>query len=289
MTVSEAFEAFKSELELPDRKQREAAAAQQDIRARVAVYLDVPSSFLSGSYARYTKIFPLKDIDVIMVRNRERVGLTSDGSGVPAVQALNEVVEAVRRAYPSSATITKQARSVNVQLSGRDFGFDLIPAWLRRPDGYWIPDAESASWLPTDPDAHARFMTQANERCGGKLKPVIKMLKHWSRNNYDLLGSFHLELLCARAFESWELPNYQIGMATSLVYLRDHASEQMVDPIYGISRVDKALSTAEQVKLANRIIGDASNALDTLTMENGGRHSDAIEKWKYIFVNGFPS
>jgi len=289
MTVSDAFEVFKSELELPDRKQSEAAAAQQDIRARVAGYLDVPSSFLSGSYARYTKIFPLKDIDLIIVRNRERVRLTYDGSGIPAVQALDEVVGAVQRAYPRSATVTKQARSVNVELSGLDFGFDLIPAWLRHPDGYWIPDADRGAWLPTDPDAHARFMTQANERCGGKLKPVIKMVKHWSRNNYDLLGSFHLELLCARAFDIWELPNYQIGVATSLVYLRDHSSEQMMDPIYGISRVDKSLSTADQVKVANRTVGDASNALDALTMENEGRHSESIEKWKYIFVHGFPN
>jgi SMODS domain-containing protein len=289
MTVSEAFDAFKSELELPDRKQREASVAQQDIRARISQYLDVPSSFLSGSYARHTKIFPLKDIDLILVRNCAPVGLTSDGSGVSPGQALDEVVGAVRKAYPLAATAAKQARSVNVQLSGLEFGFDLVPAWLRHPDGYWIPDTDRGAWIPTDPDAHAQFMTQSNERCGGKLKPVIKMVKHWSRRNYDLLSSFHLELLCSDSFGGGEIPNYQIGVAAVLVHMQRHATQQMMDPIYGISRVDKSLSSEDQVRITNRIISDANNAVEALRMEKVGRHSEAIEKWKFIFVSGFPT
>jgi hypothetical protein len=39
MTVSEAFDTFKSELELPDRKQKEAAAAQQQLRDEIAKHL----------------------------------------------------------------------------------------------------------------------------------------------------------------------------------------------------------------------------------------------------------
>lgn len=288
MTVSEAFESFKSELELPDRKQREAAQAQQNIRTRVSQYLDLSSSFLSGSYARYTKIFPLKDIDVILVRNRERVGLTSDGSGVSPVQALDEVVAAVHRAFPLEASATRQARSVNVQLSGLEFGFDLIPAWLRHPNGYWIPDTDRGSWIPSDPEAHADFMTQANERSAGKLKPVIKMVKHWSRNNYDLLGSFHVELLCADLFARVEVVNYQIGVAACLLHLRDHVGRQMMDPIYGISRVDKPLSNDDHIKLANRINSDANSAVEALKMESANHQTDAVEKWKYVFLHGFP-
>ena len=289
MTVSESFEIFKSELELPDRKQREASAAQQDIRARVSQYLDVPSSFLSGSYARHTKIFPLKDIDVILVRNRAPVRLTADGSGIFPGQALDEVLSAVRKAYPLAPAATKQARSVNVQLDGLEFGFDLVPAWLRHPNGYWIPDTDRGAWIPTDPDAHAQFMTLANERCGGKLKPVIKMIKHWSRNNYDLLSSFHLELLCADSFASGEIPNYQIGVATVLIHMQSRATQQMMDPIYEISRVNKSLSNEEQLKMANRIVGDANNSLEALRMEGASYHSEAIEKWKYIFMRGFPT
>jgi hypothetical protein len=205
MTVTEAFQTFKSELELPDRQQLVAAEAQEEIRSRIGIYLHVPNSLLTGSYARHTKIFPLNDIDVMLIRNSHRVALATSGNGVYANQALDQVEEAVRKACPSGASINKQSRSVNVQIKGLKFGFDLIPAWLRNPDGYWIPDTDNNSWLPTDPEAHARLMTEANKSCDDRLKPLIKMLKHWSRNNYDLIRSFHIELICADIFASQEI------------------------------------------------------------------------------------
>lgn len=212
----------------------------------------------------------------------------TDGSGVLSYQALDQVVAAVQKAYPRMATVKKQSRSVNVQISGLEFGFDIIPAWLRNPDGYWIPDTDSNTWLPTDPDAHARIMTQANDRCDGKLKPVIKMVKHWSRKNYDLIRSFHLELICADIFSREELTNFPIGVATVLVRLPNYIGRQVMDPIYGSSRVDKPLMADGQAKLLGRVNYDAQNAIEALRLENGARHADAIEKWKHIFLSGFP-
>lgn len=288
MTVTEAFQTFKGELELPDRKQKQAASAQQDIRSRIASYLYVPDSLLTGSYARYTKINPLNDIDVLLVRNRERVGLATDGNGILPNRALEEVSEALGKAYALGATVKKQARSVNVQLRGLEFGFDIIPAWLRQPDGYWIPDTESNGWLPTDPDAHATMMTLANERCDNKLKPLIKMIKHWSRNNYDLIRSFHIELICADVFSLDEIANFPVGVATILARAGAYIGRPIMDPIYGSSRVDKPLSREEHDKLLLRIGSDAQSAIEALSLERNGYHDNAVEKWKHIFLRGFP-
>src|SRR5437763_692077 len=128
MTVAEAFQTFKSELEIPDQKQKLAASAQQEIRSRIAEHLFVADSILTGSYSRHTKIDPLNDIDVLLIRNSRRTTVSTDGSGVFPDQALDEVVQAVREAYPRTAIVEKQSRSVNVRISGLDFGFDIIPA-----------------------------------------------------------------------------------------------------------------------------------------------------------------
>ena len=288
MTVTEAFQIFKSELELPDRKQKLAASAQQEIRSRIAKHLFVADSILTGSYSRYTKIDPLSDIDILLIRNSQRMGLSTDGSGVLPGEALDQVVDAVKKAYPQTATVKKQTCSVNVQVSGLDFGFDIIPAWQRSPDGYWIPDTDSGRWIPTDPDAHANIMTQINDQCTGKLKPVIKMVKHWSRNNYDLIRSFHLELISADILSREELTNFPIGVATVLVRLPSYIGRPVMDPVYGVSRVDKPLSAEEQSKLLLRINSDAQNAVDALKLDAAGRHAEAIERWKHIFLSGFP-
>ncbi len=289
MTVSEAFDTFKSELELPDQQQKQAAAAQQQIRERVSKYLFVPSSFLTGSYARYTKIYPLNDINVFLVRNERRTGLAAYGSGgVYPTAALNEVAAAVQGAYPSAATVKKQNRSVNVQISGLPFGFDLTPVWLRTPDGYWIPDTDTGSWIPSDPDAHATRMTAANDLNDGKLKPVVKMMKHWSRNNYDRMSSFHIELICADIFSTQDIGNYQVGVATVLVHLSRYVNQPMLDPVYKQCRTDKMLSPAEASELLLRANSDAQRAVDAVKLENAGQHDYAIAKWKEVFLKGFP-
>jgi hypothetical protein len=291
MTVSEAFNIFKGELELPDRKQKQASDAQQAIRLEIAKHLHVPNSFLTGSYSRYTKIFPLNDEDVMLVRNENRVALSTDGRGVQPNQALDEVAEAVQKVYGIRVTIKKQSRSVNVKLPGLDFGFDLTPAWLRTPDGYWIPDAEGSngSWIATNPDAHADLMTRANKQCNGMLKPIIKMVKHWSRNNNDdLIRSFHIELICAKIFSTEEIINYQTGVATAVVHLSDYVGKLMMDPIYGQSRVDKVLSLEEHKKVLDRTVYDGGNAIEALRLENAGRDTEAVEKWKDVFISGFP-
>lgn len=287
MTVAQAFQTFKSQLELPDRKQKEAAAAQQELRSRIGQQIHLEGSFLIGSYARQTKIFPLNDIDVMLVRNAQRVGLATSG-GLSPQQALDQLAAAARQAYGANARVNMQARSVNVQVHGHGFGFDLIPAWMRSPDGYWIPDASAGSWLPTDPDTHAEIMTKGNERSEGKLKPLIKMAKHWSRNNYDLLRSFHIELICLQIFWSRPIVDFPFGMALFLYRLPEFIGQSMMDPVYGASRVDAQLSTKEQQDLVGRAGYDATNAVSALELEKAGRYMEAIEKWRHAFLRGFP-
>lgn len=287
MNIGDAFAAFKSDLELPDRKQKEVASAQQELRDRLAQLIGVEQSFLTGSYARHTKIFPLNDVDMFIVRNSQRTGLSYGGGTLPD-QALNQIAAAVQRAYPLTARIEKQNRSVNVQLTGHDFGFDLTPAWLRYPDGYWIPDLETNSWVASDPEAHAARMTLENDLNSGKLKPLIKMVKHWSRKNLDLLRSFHIELICADIFRTEILDNFAVGMATVLTYLPHYLGVSMLDPIYGVSRVDKQLSKVDLEKLMLRTRSDAERAIDALRLQKVAGDESAIEKWQQVFISDFP-
>jgi hypothetical protein len=204
------------------------------------------------------------------------------------VTAVQEVAKAAKLAYPK-ASITAQARSVNLQLPGLSFGFDLVPAWRRTPDGYWIPDTDAGQWIPTNPDFHSGLLTDCNRARNGKLKPLIKMAKHWSRQNLDLLRSFHIELICLDLATKYELGSYQQCMAGFLAQLGSYIGKAWMDPAYGICRVDKPLGPTDLDSLRNRISGDAARALMATGHENQGNDSQAIEIWAQVFLSGFPS
>ena len=67
LTLDEAFRKFKSRLELNDKEQKNASARQQEVRDYLDTKFSIANSFLTGSYARYTKTKPLKDIDIFFV------------------------------------------------------------------------------------------------------------------------------------------------------------------------------------------------------------------------------
>ena len=77
-------------------------------------------------------------------------------------------------------------------------------------------------------------------------------------------------------------------MATVLANLPGYINTPMMDPIYGISRVNKALSQVELIEPNNRVRGDGLRAADALKWENSGYDDAAISKWKEIFLSGFP-
>jgi hypothetical protein len=61
-----------------------------------------------------------------------------------------------------------------------------------------------------------------------------------------------------------------------------------MDPVYGQSRVDKELTVSEQSELLLRVNSDAERAIAALRFESAGYQTHAIDKWKEIFLGGFP-
>ena len=71
LTLDEAFAKFKSRQELTDREQEDVSRRHRDVRDVVAGGLRVDRDFLTGSYARWTKSRPLKDVDVFCVLHED--------------------------------------------------------------------------------------------------------------------------------------------------------------------------------------------------------------------------
>jgi tRNA nucleotidyltransferase (CCA-adding enzyme) len=67
LTTDEAFRKFKSRLELNEKEQKNASARHNEIRDHLRISFELDDDFLTGSYKRYTKTKPLKDVDIFCV------------------------------------------------------------------------------------------------------------------------------------------------------------------------------------------------------------------------------
>lgn len=132
LSIDEAFRKFKSRLELNEREQKNASQRQNEVRDYLQTKFGIARSFLTGSYARYTKTKPLKDIDIFFVlKDSEK-----HYHGKAASVVLDDFHSALVEKY-GSAAVRKQARSINV-----DFGVHIdaedntdyrVVSWMRCP------------------------------------------------------------------------------------------------------------------------------------------------------------
>src|SRR5882724_1969619 len=130
-TVQEAFENFRSNLELHPDEQADASARQIEIRTVMKKSFDVEHDFLTGSYKRWTKTKPLKDVDIFCVLGqRDRYYRDKQPS------ALLAAVETVLAQEYGSDCVSRQRRSVTVdfgvqedengETGGKVMSFDVV-------------------------------------------------------------------------------------------------------------------------------------------------------------------
>jgi hypothetical protein len=129
---------------------------------------------LSGSYARETAVGDIKDVDVLLLLHEDQLDRTP-----------NAVLLAVKRildGYPDATTeATGQRRSVHLEFPVHNLHLDIVPAvavdGLNQP--LKVPDRPRQEWIPSDPLGYAARLTKLNQEHGGKVIPLIKLVKAW--------------------------------------------------------------------------------------------------------------
>lgn len=182
LSVPEAFEKFKSRLEISASEQQDASRHQQHIRTHVRAQLAAERDFLSGSYARHTKTRPLKGVDIFVVlKDSESDYLDQDPNVI-----LDTLIEILSPHY--SNRTSKGNRSVKIdrhETSTPDqqvLSFDVVPAFVENSH-YEIPDRRQFGWIKTNPDVRRKKATAANAGFSECWKPCREDGKEMERSS----------------------------------------------------------------------------------------------------------
>ena len=187
MSVNSYLTDLASDLVLSSTEKDSISTSIDAIKTRLSWYFssDVEEKKVFGSYVRGT-ILPRKadensDIDIMVV--------FSNPHGYKPQTFLNKLKEFAKKYY-SSSEIYQSSPTIVLEL--HHIKFELTPAYISC-GSYYIPDGPSY-WMYTDPDGFYKTLTDCNVLNNYKIKPVVRLLKHWNieKNDRDV-ASFSLE------------------------------------------------------------------------------------------------
>lgn len=291
LTVTEAFRKFRSRLELTQKEQDDASRRQKEIREVMNRSFKIADDFLTGSYKRWTKTKPLKDVDIFCVfHDDERPKYRTDKH--PSV-VLADTENVLAEEY-GRENVSRQRRSVTVKFpvgsdEERVMSFDVVPAFTKSAH-YEIPDtATTKGWTETNPKIHAEKATAANEAFGGEWKGMVRMVKRWNQEkDKPVKPSFLLEVMALQILRPPFGGDYPYEFMAFFATAADRIDETWPEPARLGPPVSDAMTAAERVN-AKRMLTQAHHAVrEAIELSRAGRNGDALRKYRELFGDLFP-
>ncbi|MEO9593587.1 CBASS oligonucleotide cyclase [Rhodopirellula bahusiensis] len=290
ITVAEAFKKFSSRLELTKGEQDDASKRQKEIREHLRKSFNIEHDFLTGSYARWTKTKPLKDVDIFCeLGGDDKQYRDKDPSVV-----LGDFRKCLAKKYGESK-LKSQRRSVTVDFDvaaqdDRVMSFDVVPAF-KKGDHYEIPDtATSSGWTETDPRVHADKATAANKAFSGEWKRIVRMTKKWNEHHgKPVKPSFLIEVMSIVLINPPFGGDYRREMKTIFSSLADRIDETWPDPAGLGPDVSDSMDSFAQQQARSALLSAEELAAKAIRLEREGKTGEALRVWRNeIFGDLFP-
>jgi hypothetical protein len=291
ITVSEAFLKFRSRLELTGKEQRDASNRQLEIRELMAESLGCEEDFLSGSYARYTKTKPLKDVDIFYVLHEdERATYRTNQHPTKVLTEVERIL--VSKYGRSQVKVQRRSVSVKFPVSGdeeRVISFDVVPAFAKG-DNYEIPDTSTVNgWTETNPRTHAEEATKANEMFGGQWKGMVRMLKRWNlEKDKPIKPSFLIEVMAMKILRPPFNGHYPYEFMGFFATAKTRIMEDWPDPAGLGPPVSDAMNEFDRRRAATALGAAADEMRAAIQLGKSAQEGAALQAYRKLFGDLFP-
>jgi hypothetical protein len=275
--IDDAFDRLKSNLEITPTEGALAISRHTLIREHIEKSWKLEKHFITGSYDRHTKTKKLKDVDIFIVIDSK--GPQADlvkGKGSAAVVALRDVVATRWQ------DIKADDHVVTINYQGEDVAsYEVAPVFSRSGGGYKMPNGDG--WMATDPNEHARLVTEKNKACDDKFVPFIKMVKGINREANDAIQpSFLLEVM-ALDLVLEPFGRYRDEIRFFLASVAERITDDWPDPAGLGPLVNGRMSQTKRLQVAGVVRTWLAIAEEALLLENEGKERAAVDKWRKLF------
>lgn len=295
ITVPDAFLKFRSKLELTQGEENDASRRQNEIREVMEKSFELDDHFLTGSYRRWTKTKPLKDVDIFCVLGENERHYRKKNPSV----LLTDVKKALAGEYGDD-NVTKDEHSVTVDFGVEEdengdtrdqvMSFDVVPAFTLE-DYYEIPDdtASASNWMKTNPKVHHEKAVDAQKAYSGQWKFLVRMAKAWNRNNGKLIDpSFLIEVMALEVLYPPFGGDFRREMQAFFQCLADRIHEDWPDPARLGPDVSDGMDSRARDVARDALLGAERQASMAIRLEAAGKNGEALKAWRALFGKTFP-
>lgn len=296
MTIDEAFRKFKNRLELNDKEQKNASDRHVEVREYVRTKFAIERDFLTGSYARYTKTKPLKDIDIFFQMAKSEKHYRDRAAGV----VLDDYKKVLVDKYGEKA-VRRQSRSINVDFGVnvtaddktdyRILSVDVVPAFACGND-YEIPDGDTGKWIKTNPEIHAEKATQAHKTYGNEWKGLVRMAKYWNNNpkhgEKPIKPSFLIEVMALQCFYGGWGGQFDREIQAFFATMADRIGDIWPDPAGLGPPISNSMDAQRVVRARQALAAAAGQVGVAINHVRQGRNGEALRVWRDLFGPMFP-
>ena len=296
ITVPDAFKKFKSRLELNAKEQANASKRQNEVRDHLNEAFQIDRSFLTGSYARWTKSKPLNDVDIFFVLGDDEAHYRKKHPD----EILNAFYNALTEVYGEDA-VKKQGRSIGIDFGVlvdsddktdyRVVSVDAVPALTKGSD-FEIPNSDTGKWMGTNPGIHAQKAVEAHQAYANEWKGLVRMAKYWNQNaRHDkkpIKPSFLIEVMAMDCLHGGWGGAHDREIQAFFATLRDRIHEDWPDPA-GLGAPVSDRMDASMVLRAQSLLDTANRDIaKAIHLVRIGKNGEALKAWRAFFGPMFP-
>ena len=293
ISTHEAFKKFRSRLELNDKEQRDASRRQKEVRAVMDRAFAVEHDFLTGSYARWTKTKPLKDVDIFCVLGEKEYHYCKEHPSILLAAVEQTLVAEYGRDHVScqrrSVTVDFGVTEESALTENQVMSFDVVPAFAK-DDYYEIPDvATSSGWTKTNPSIHYDKAVAAQDAFAGEWKGLVRMMKKWNSNQgKPITPSFLIEVMALELLHPPFCGDYRREMQAFFMSLADRIHETWPDPAGLGPPVSDRMDAQKCAVARTALLAAEQQAAYAIRLERESKNGEALQTWRKLFGPLFP-
>ena len=290
MTISISFTTLIDRIQPTQVEIQNALQHAKQIKARLEQSYQLRNLFPAGSFPRQTNIRRSSDIDLFAVFARD--DMRWGDRYVQSSTALDNLRRDLEARYPSSR-VYRDVHAIVVSFSDA-VSVDVVPATF---DGmaqtgrpiYKMPDGQGG-WMQVGPELHARYIKEADEKSGGKLKRVAQLMKFWRecRSPKVPLSSFHIEMLLAHYGICVGIKSYADCITETLQTLAERQCHALQDPLGIAGNIGATRSFLQGETALKSILYSRDHAKEAVYAERHGNLKEAKRQWDIVFNGQFP-